>query len=83
MGDPRLMEEQARLQSHEMACERLMNLVEDGDHDLDLSTDMAVITSAVLGTLHETISRRITEVGHILEADSNQTMNRFIRREIR
>jgi benzoyl-CoA reductase/2-hydroxyglutaryl-CoA dehydratase subunit BcrC/BadD/HgdB len=76
------LDELTRLQEHENACNRLINLIADGNQDLDMSDDMATITTAVLSRLSDTISRRIQAVDHLIEADSNKTMDRLRRRQI-
>lgn len=76
------LDELARLQQHEDDCNRLINLIADGSQDLDMSDDMATITRAVLGRLSDTISRRIQAVDHLIEAESNKTMDRLRRRQI-
>jgi len=77
MSKQDLLAELSRLQEREAECERLINLIEDGDQDLDLSADMGTISLAVLNTISESISRRIQHVDHLIEADSNRTMDRF------
>lgn len=73
--------ERTRLRDHEEACEKLINMIDDGD-ELDMSTDMATVTMSVLGVLQETISKRVMVVDNLIEAGANKTMNRFRRREI-
>ena len=77
MSKQDLLAELSRLQEREAECERLVNLIEDGDQDLDLSADMGTISLAVLNTISESISRRIQHVDHLIEAESNRTMDRF------
>ena len=74
--------ERDRLRDHEDACEKLINMIDDGD-ELDMSTDMATVTMSVLGVLQETISKRVMVVDNLIEANANGTMNRFIRREVK
>lgn len=77
MSKQDLLAELSRLQEREAECERLINLIEDGDQDLDLSADMGTISLAILNTISESISRRIQHVDHLIEAESNRTMDRF------
>lgn len=77
-----LLFERDRLRDHEDACEKLINMIDDGD-ELDMSTDMATVTMSVLGVLQETISKRIMVVDNLIEADSNEPLDRFVRKDIR
>lgn len=83
MSKQQLLDELSRLQNHEMACDRLINLIEDGTQDLDLSADMETITLASLNVLSDTIARKIGALFELIEATNNQSMDRFRRRQIR
>ena len=73
--------ERTRLRDHEDACEKLINMIDDGD-ELDISAELATVTMSILGVLRDTISKRVMVVDNLLEADANGTMNRFVRRQI-
>lgn len=83
MSTQDLVDELARLQEREAECDRLINLIADGTQDLDLSADMGTISLAVLNLISDSISRRIQHVDHLIEAESNKTMDRFRRREVK
>lgn len=83
MSKQELLDELSRLQDHEMECNRLINLIEDGTQDLDLTADMETITLASLNVLSDTIARKIGALNDIIEAANNQTMDRFRKRQIR
>jgi len=78
-----LAAELSRLQYHEMECDRLINLIEDGTQDLDLSADMETITLASLNVLSDTIAQKIGALNNLIEAVENQSLDRFRRREIK
>lgn len=82
-SNEQLNEEMERLIDHEQACNRLINLIEDGTQDLDLSADMETITLASLNVLSDTIARKIGALNDIIEATQNNTMDRFRRRDVK
>lgn len=82
MSKEKLLAEMARFEDYEHFSDRLIDVLEDGIEDVGISTDMATISLAVLRILSDAFSRRITEVDNLLEAEANQTMDRFRRRQI-
>ena len=83
MSEQRLLDELTQLEEHEQQCHDLIDLIEDGTQDLDLSADMETITLAALGILSDTIARKIGAISDLIEANNNQAMDRFRRRQIR
>lgn len=77
-----LLFERTRLRDHEDACEKLINMIDDGD-ELDMTTDLSIITQSILGVLQNTIAKRVMVVDNLIEANANKTMDRFVRKEIR
>lgn len=77
-----LIEERDELAEHERRCYELIGLIEDGNQELDMSSDMATITIAILGTLSDTIGRQIDATALLIEADKNKALDRFRRRQI-
>lgn len=83
MSKKHLLDELSRLQDHEMECDRLIDLIEDGTQDLDITPDMETITLAALGILSDTIAQKIGALTDLIEATNNHTMDRFRSRQIR
>lgn len=83
MSKKHLLDELSRLQEHEQQCCDLIDLIEDGTQDLDLSADMETITLTALVILSDTIARKTQALHNLIEANNNQAMDRFRRREIR
>ena len=83
MSEQRLLDELTRLEEHEQQCCDLIDLIEDGTQDLDLSADMETITLTALGILSDVIARKIGALNDLIEATNNQSMDRFRRRQIR
>lgn len=77
-----LIEERDELAEHERRCYELIGLIEDGNQELDMSSDMATITIAILGILSDTIARKNQALHDIIEAKNNEAMDRFRRRQI-
>jgi hypothetical protein len=77
------LDESARLRDHDDYCQHLINLIDDEAQELDMSSDRAIITKAVITLLSDVLNRRIQAVDHLIEADANKTMDRFRRKEIR
>ena len=83
MSEQRLLDELDRLEEYEQQCCDLIGLIEDGTQDLDLTPDMETITLAALGILSDVIARKTQALQNLIEANNNQAMDRFIRRQIR
>ena len=83
MSKQRLLDELTRLEAYEQQCCDLVDLIEDGTQDLDLSADMETITLAALGILSDVIARKNQALHDLIEATNNQAMDRFRRRQIR
>lgn len=83
MSEQRLLDELTQLEEYEQQCCDLVDLIEDGTQDLDLSADMETITLAALGILSDTIARKKQALHNLIEANDNQAMDRFRRREIK
>lgn len=83
MSEQRLLDELDRLEEHEQQCHDLIGLIEDGTQDLDITPDMETITLAALGILSDTIARKNQALHNLIEATRNESMDRFIRRQIR
>lgn len=77
-----LYEELDALESYQIDCDELVDLIEHGSHQLDLSSDMSTVTAAILNVLSDSISRRTTELSQLSEAEKNQTMDRFVRKQV-
>ena len=82
MSEQRLLDELNRLEEYEQQCCDLIDLIEDGTQDLDLSADMETITLATLNVLSDTIARKNQALNNLIEAKNNQAMDRFRRRQI-
>lgn len=63
------------------SCDELIDMLEYGTNELDLSSDMATVTAAILNVLSDTISRRTNTVHEVLEFEQNKSMDRFVRRQ--
>ena len=83
MSEQRLLDELTQLEEHEQQCHDLIDLIEDGTQDLDLSADMETITLAALGILSDVIARKNQALHNLIEANNNQAMDRFRRRQTR
>ena len=83
MSEQRLLDELTRLEEHEQQCCDLIDLIEDGTQDLDLSADMETITLTALVILSDTIARKKQALHNLIEANNNQAMDRFRRRQTR
>ena len=83
MSEQRLLDELTRLEEHEQQCCDLIDLIEDGTQDLDLSADMETITLTALVILSDTIARKNQALHNLIEANNNQAMDRFRRRQTR
>lgn len=79
----RLLDELNQLEEYEQQCCDLIDLIEDGTQDLDLSADMETITLTALVILSDTIARKNQALNDLIEATNNQSMDRFRRRQIR
>ena len=83
MSDQHLLDELTRLETYEHQCCDLIDLIEDGTQDLDLSADMETITLTALVILSDTIARKKQALHNLIEAKNNESMDRFRRRQIR
>lgn len=82
MSKQELLDELSRLHAISWSCNRLIDLVEDGTQDLDLTADMETITLASLNVLSDTIARKIGALNDLIEAKNNESMDRFRKRQI-
>lgn len=77
-----LKDEQFGLHARAYECDQLIDFIETGVHQLDLSTDMSVVADSALRIVSKAVTHRIQEIDDIIEAKTNQTMDRYRRRQI-
>ena len=81
MPSQHLVDELARYQEYEEYAQKLVNLVND-DAELDLTPNDAELIMDSLVDLQFEINRQIHDVADQIERAGNQSMDRFIRRDV-
>jgi predicted nucleic acid-binding Zn-ribbon protein len=76
-----LLDSLARYQEFEEYAQKLVNLVNDDD-ELDLTPNDAELIMDSLEDLKFEINKRIHDVSGQIEADRNESMDRFRRRDV-
>ena len=80
MSQQKLVDALERYQEHEEYAQKLRHLIEEDD-ELEVIMHRLVLTS--LQTIENALGKRIHDVNAQIEAESNKSMDRFRRREVR
>lgn len=80
MSHQHLLDELARYQEYEEDVQKLRHLIEEDD---ELEVIMHQSTLTALQAIENAIAIRIHDVNAQIEAESNKSMDRFRRRQIR
>ena len=75
-----LVDELARYQEYEEYAQKLRHLIEEDD---ELELRWTNTDAAALGRIEHAIGKRIHDISAQIEAESNKSMDRFRRREVR
>jgi hypothetical protein len=81
MSHQKLVDALERYQKYEEYAQKLVNLVND-DAELDLTPNDAELIMDSLEDLRFEINKRIHDVADQIEAVSNESMDKFIRRDV-
>ena len=80
MSHQKLVDALERYQEHEEYAQKLQHLIEEDD-ELEVIMHSLVLTS--LQTIENALGKRIHDVNEQIEAESNKSMDRFRRREVK